>query len=347
MRDKSILPHLSERSNNRKSSLPFNVLDSIPEMEDGSQSENSIPSACGTVQLKEHDKEEFKHSEVVRKWRSLPTDITLPKLDNASSTAPGLNRGIGSPNSSSFLNIANMSLSPRGNSDKLKRENEIKCSNYILFEPIIAEQVSAGSHLSRYAFRSSLERVPETDGERLQSAHSKTKSNSAEKTTRASTKREKNKQVRSVKNVDLFDQQRQQLARKGPKIRVWFSYKQKDSAPDSSTKTLKDSPRKSRQLELSEELTFPRIILYQWEVHEEKPKFIKVPRPLKQQNKFPKLHRIPTALQEDQPIEGSSKDDLQDNYVRCDSPLPKLPQAPPPTPLRQRRPSGSSEKVPS
>lgn len=341
MRDKSILPHLSERRNNRKSSLPFNVLDAIPEMEDGSQ------SACGSVQLKEHDKEEFKHSEVVRKWRTLPTGINLPKLDNASTTAPGLNRGIRSPNSRSFLNIANVSLSPRGNNDKSKRENGIKCENYILFEPTIAEQVSAGTHLSRYAFRSSLERVPETDGERLQSAHSKPKSNSAEKTTRVSTKKEKNTQVRSVKNVDLFDQQREHLARKGPKIRVWFSYKQKDNAPDSTTKTLQDSPRKSRQLELSEELTFPRIILYQWEVHEEKPKFIKVPRTLKQQNKFPKLHRIPTALQEDQPIEDSSKDDLQDHYVRCDSPLPKLPQAPPPTPLRQRRPSGTSEKLPS
>lgn len=348
MRDKSILPRLGERRNsNRKSFMPLKVLDSIPEMEDGSPSGENTPSTCGDAHLKEHDKEEFKHNEAEKKWRNLPTGINLPKLDNTFSTAPGVNRGILSTNSSSFLNIANMSLSPRQNNDKSKRENEIKCANYLLFEPIIADKVSAGIHLSRYAFRSSLERVPETDGERLLSAQSKRKSNSEEKMKRHSTKKEKNKQERSLKSVDLFDQQRQQLARKGSQIRVWFSYKQKNNrpdTPDSLTKRLvHDSPGKSRQVEPNEELTFPRIILYQWEVHEEKPKFIKVPRSLKQQKKLPKLHRIPTASQEDQSNEEGNKD----HYVRCDSPLPKLPQAPPPTPLCQSRPSGSSENVPS
>ena len=348
MRDKSILPHVNERRNsNRKSFMPLKVLDSIPEMEDGSPSGENIPSACGNAHLKRHDDEEFKHNEAEKKWRNLPTGIKLPKLDNTFSTAPGVNRGIRSPNSSSFLNIANMSLSPRQKNDKSKRENEIKCANYPLFEPIIADQVSAGIHLSRYAFRSSLERVPETDGERLQSAHSKTKSNSAEKMKRDSTKKEKNKQVRSLKSVDLFDQQRQQLARKGPQIRVWFSYKQKYNRPDTPNSLTKrlvhDSPRKSQQVELNEELTFPRIILYQWEIHEGKPKLIKIPPSLKQQKKLPKLHRIPTASQEDQPNEDSNKD----HYVRCDSPLPKLPRAPPPTPLCQKRPAGSSENVPS
>lgn len=351
MREKSILPFLSERRNsNRKSSLPLKVLESIPEIEDGSPSENKIPSARGSVHLKEHDKEEFKkHSEAEKKWRNLPTGINLPKLDNKSSTAPGLIHGIRSPDSSSLLNIANMRLSPRENETQ-KRENDFNCTNYLLFEPTIADQVSADIPLSRYAFRSSLERIPETDGERLLSAHSKRKSNSAEKTKRVSTKTEKNKEVRTLKSVDLFDQQRQQLACKGPQIRVWFSYKQQDNRhnkPDSLTKRLHDSPGKSRQLALNEDLTFPKIILYQWEVHKERPKFIKVPRPQKQQKKLPKMHRIPTASQEDQPKEDSNKLDFQDNYVRCDSPLPKLPRAPPPTPRCQRCPSSSSGNGPS
>ena len=352
MRDKSILPHLNERRNsNRKSPLPLKVLDSIPETEDASPSEDNIPNAGVKVHLKERDQEGFQHNEAA-KWRNLPTGINLPKLDNTFSTAPGFNRENRSLNSSSFLNIANMSLSPRAHNDNSIREKEIKCGNYLLFEPIVSDQVSVGNHLSRYSFRSSLERIPETDGERLLSARSKTKSNNAaEKMKQDSTKKEKNKQVRSVKSVDLFDQQRQQLTRKGPQIRVWFSYKQRGNRLGTlnnlTNRLVHDSPGKSRQVELNEELRFPRIILYQWEVHEKKPKFIKVPRSLQQQKKLPKLHRIPTASQEDQPSEDSNKVDLQDHYVRRDSPLPKLPQAPPPTPLYQRSPSGSSRNVPS
>ena len=351
MRDKNVLPHLSERRNsNRKSPLPLKVLDSIPEIEDGPPSEDNIPNACGKVHLMERDQEELQHNEAA-KWRNLPTGINLPKLDNTSSTASGFNRGNRSLNSSNFLNIANMSLSPRAHNDKPKRENEIKSTNYLLFEPIITGQVSARNHLSRYSFRSSLERIPETDGERLLSARSKKKSNSAEKMKRDSIKKEKNKQVRSVKSVDLFDQQRQQLARKGPQIRVWFSHKQNGNRLDTlnglTNRLVHDSPGKSRQVDLNEELKFPRIILYQWEVHEEKPKFFKDLYSLQQEKKLPKVHRIPTASQEDQPNEDSSKVDLQDHYVRRDSPLPKLPQAPPPTPLYQRCPSGSSRNVPS
>ena len=356
MRDKSILPHLSERKNsNRKSPLSLKVLDSNPEIEDGSLSEDNILNACSKVHLMEHDKEESQRNEAA-KSRNLPTGINLPKLDNTSSTAHDFNRGNRSLNSSSFLNIANMSLSPRAHNDKSKRGNEIKSTTYLLFEPIITEQVSARNHLSRYSFRSSLERIPETDGERLLSARSKKKSNCAEKMKRDSTKKEMNKQVRSVKSVDLFDQQRQQLARKGPQIRVWFSYKQKGNRLDTlnglTNRLVHDLPGKSQQVELNEELRFPRIILYQWEVHEEKPKFFKDPHSLQQQKKLPKLHKIPTASQEDQPNEDqpnedSNKVDLQDHYVRRDSPLPKLPQAPPPTPLYQRCPSGSSRNVPS
>ena len=349
MRDKSILPHLSERRNsNRKSPLPLKVLDTIPEREDGSPSENNIPNARGKAHLKVHDKEEFQRNEAV-KWRNLPTGISLPKLDNISSTAPAFNRANRSLNASSFLNIANMSLSPRAHNDKSKQENQTKCGNYLLFEPIIADQVSAGNHLSRYSFRSSLERIPETDGERLLSARSKTKSNNAEKMKQDSIKKEKNQQVRSVRSVDLFDQQRQQLARKGPQIRVWFSYKQNGNRLDAlnslTNRLVHDSPGKSRQVGLNEELRFPRIILYQWEVHEEKPKFIKLPGSLQQQKKLPKLHRIPTASQEEQPNEDSNKVDLKNHYVRRDSPLPKLPLAPPPTPLYQTSPSGSSRNV--
>lgn len=351
MRDKSILSHLSEKRNsNRKSPLPIKVLDSIPEIEDGSPSEDNIPKACGKVHLKVHDKEEFQHNEGV-KWSNLPTRISLPKLDNTSSTAPGFNRANRSLNSSSFLNIANMSLSPRAHNYKSKQENETKCGNYLLYEPIIADQVSARNHLSRFSFRSSLERIPETDAERLLSVRSKTKSNNAEKTKQDSTKKEKNQQVRSVRSVDLFDQQGQQLARKGPQIRVWFSYKQMGNRLDAlnslTNGLVHDSPEKSRQVGLNEELRFPRIILYQWEVHEEKPKFIKLPRSLQQQKKLPKLHMSPTASQEHQPNEDSNKVDLQNHYVRRDSPLPKLPLAPPPTPLYQTSPSGSSRNVPS
>ncbi|XP_078367335.1 uncharacterized protein LOC144651275 [Oculina patagonica] len=338
MRDKSTLPFLSEGMNSyRKPSTPVTILDSIPENEDGSSNES----------LKVHQKEESKRDEAKKRWHKLSTAVNLPKLDNKSGTASSLDRGICSPNASSYLNIANMRLSPRENNEKLKRENDIKCANYLLFEPAIADQVSADIDLSRYAFRSTLERIPETDGERLQSAHSKRKSNSAEKEKRNSTTTEKKKKkVRSLKSLDLFDQQQQQLAREGPPIRVWFSYKQQNTrpvTPDRLTTRLQDPTDKPQKL--TGEHILPRIILYQWEVHKEQPKLIPTLGPKKQQKGLPKVHRIPTAPQA---IQHSEKDgDSIDDNVRSDSPLSKTPKAPPPTPRCHRCPSSSSGNVPS
>ncbi len=338
MRDKSTLPFLSEGMNSyRKPSTPVTILDSIPENEEGS----------GSEYLKEHHKGESKRDEAKKRWQKLSTAINLPKLDNKLGTASSLDRGICSPNPSSFLNIANLRLSPRENNEKLKREDDIKCANYLLFEPAIAGQVSADIDLSRYAFRSTLERIPETDGERLLSAHSKRDSNSAEKKKQNSnTTEKKKKQVRSLKSLDLFDQQQQQLAREGPPIRVWFSYKQQNTrpvAPDSFTTRLQDPSSKPQQL--TGEFILPRIILYQWEVHKEQPKIIPTLCPQKQQKVLPKVHRIPTAPQGNQPSEKDG-DSIDDN-ARSDSPLAKIPQAPPPTPRCHRCPSNSSGNVPN
>lgn len=339
MRDKSTLPFLGERMNSyRKPSLPVTILDSIPENENGSSNEY----------LKVHQKEESKHEEAKKRWHKLSTAVNLPKLDNKSGTASGVNRGICSPNSGSILNIANMRLSPRENNEKHKRENDIKCANYLLFEPAIADQVSADIDLSRYAFRSTLERIPETDGERLLSAHSKRKSNREEKEKRDSTttEKKKKKEVRSLKSLDLFDQQQQQLAREGPPIRVWLSYKQQNTrpvTPDSFMTRLQDPSGKPQQL--NEDIVLPRIILYQWEVHKEQPKFIQPLRPQKQQKGLPKVHRVPTAPQGNQHSEKDG-DSIDDN-VRSDSSLSKIPQAPPPTPRCHKCPSSSSGNVPS
>lgn len=149
----------------------------------------------------------------------------------------------------------------------------------------------------------------------------------------------------SLKSLDLFDQQQQQLAREGPPIRVWFSYKHQHTrpmTPESFTKRLQDSSSRLQQLN---EFILPRIILYQWEVHEEQPKFVKNLPPQKQQKGLPKVHRIPTAPQDNQTSEKNG-DSIYDS-VRPDSPLSKIPQPPPPTPRCQRCPSSSSGNVPS
>ena len=338
MRDKGTFPFLGDGINGyRKPSLSVPILDSIPENEEGS----------GSEYLKEHHKGESKRDEAKRRWHKLSTAINLPKLDNKSGTASGLDRGICSPNSRSFLNVGNMRLSPRENNERPKRDNDIKCANYLLFEPAITDQVSADIGLARYAFRSALDRIPETDGERLLSAHSKKKSNSADKTVKDSTtaEKKKKKQMYSLKSLDLFDQQQQQLAREGPPIRVWFSYKHQHTrpmTPESFTKRLQDSSSRLQQLN---EFILPRIILYQWEVHEEQPKFVKNLPPQKQQKGLPKVHRIPTAPQDNQTSEKNG-DSIYDS-VRPDSPLSKIPQPPPPTPRCQRCPSSSSGNVPS
>ena len=321
----------------RKPSLTVTILDSIPENEDGSSHEN----------LKELHEGESKRDEAKKRWHKLSTAITLPKLNNKFTQVShsGLDRKIFSPYSNGFLNITNMKLSPREDNEKPKREDDIKSANYLLFEPAISDRVSADIDLSRYAFRSALERIPETDGERLLSAHSKKKSNSAEREKQDSPAKKKKKQVRSLKSLDLFYQQQQQLALKGPPIRVWFSHKQQNdrpATPNNFTNRLQDSCDKSQQLQKN--FVLPRIILYQWEVHEKKPKIIKSLDHQKQQKGLPKVHRIPTASQANQPSEknGNSIDD----NARSDSPLSKIPQAPPPTPRCHRCPSSLSEDVP-
>lgn len=340
MRDKSTLPFLGEKMNSytyRKPSLPVTILDSIPENEDGSSHEN----------LKEHHEGESKRDEAKKRWHKLSTAITLPRLNNKSANVSysGLDRKISSPYSNGFLNITNMRLSPREDNEKPKREDDIKCANYLLFEPAISDRVSGDIDLSRYAFRPALERIPETDGERFLSAHSKKVSNSAEREKQDSPAKKKKKQVRSLKSLDLFYQQQQQIARKGPPIRVWFSQKQQNNrpaTPGNFTKKLQDSCDKSQ--ELQKDFVLPRIILYQWEVHEKQPKIIKSLGHQKQLKGLPKVHRIPTASQENQPSERNG-DSIDDN-VRSDSPLSKIPQAPPPTPRCHRCSSSLAENVP-
>lgn len=363
MRDRNVLPFLGKKMNKyRKSSLCINILDSIPEdqQEDVTSivTELNVPSGRGNVYLKEHetDLEESQHDEAKEKGlNNSTTGITLPKLENKSNT--GLDRGIRSPKSSSgFLNIANMRLSPRReNMEKPKRENDIKCANYLIYEPTVAEQVTADIDISRYAFRPAMDRRPETNGERLLSAHSKRKSNSAEKVKRDCTMTEKNankkKQARSLKSLDLFDQQRAQIARKGPPTRVWFSYKEQDNhheTPDSFAKRLHGSAGKTRQQ--NEDFVFPTIVLYQWEVHHKQPNFIKNSRSRKAQRRLPVLHRIPTAPQEDQPGDkdgyDNGYDEIECNVSRSDSPPSKIPQPPPPTPRCQSCPSSSYGNFP-
>ena len=346
MRDRNILPFLGERMNNyKKSSLRIKILDSIPENDVGTSTQmKSLPSFCGNMNVIERKKAESKHDMAEKGHNSLPNDINLPKLENKSTTASGFEQEIpGSPNSSSFLNIANMRLSPRENTEKPKREAGINSANYLIYEPSVGDQVTANIDLSRYAFRSSLERIPETERERLSSAQSKRKSNSADgekkdlTTTEKKISKKKEARAGNVNNVDLFDQQRQQLARKGPPTRVLFSCKLKKSRPGTP-----DSFNKSQ--EMNEDFPFPRIVLYQWEVHEQ-PKIIKTLRSRKFPKRLPVLHRIPTAPQGNQPIDKDGDDSGDENVRRPESPLSKIPHPPPPTPRCQRCPSRSSENV--
>lgn len=346
MRDRNILPFLGERMNNyKKSSLRIKILDSIPENDVGTSTQmKSLPSFCGNMNVIQRKKAESKHDMAEKGHNSLPNDINLPKLENKSTTASGFEQEIpGSPNSSSFLNIANMRLSPRENTEKPKREAGINSANYLIYEPSVGDQVTANIDLSRYAFRSSLERIPETERERLSSAQSKRKSNSADgekkdlTTTEKKISKKKEARAGNVNNVDLFDQQRQQLARKGPPTRVLFSCKLKKSRPGTP-----DSFNKSQ--EMNEDFPFPRIVLYQWEVHEQ-PKIIKTLRSRKFPKRLPVLHRIPTAQQGNQPIDKDGDDSGDENVRRPESPLSKIPHPPPPTPRCQRCPSRSSENV--
>lgn len=353
MRDRSFLPLLDGKTKNRNTLYRTKTLESIPEHA-GEDIEDNIPwpKAHGSFDANEQGKETIAIS------TDLNPAVNLPKLEKKSNTnrvgTPSKldHRTIHSPKSSSFLSIANMPLSPREKAaEKSKRENEIKSANYLIYEPTIAEHVTTEIELSRYAFRATLDRIPETDGERLLSAHSKRKSNSGDKkrrnsgTTERNSEGEKNtaivsqlmsgnkKQMASLRSVDLFAQQRQEFARNGPPTRVAFSYKMIQGHADSVSfmeqghQGLHDSPAKSLQLN-AEDVVFPRIVLYQWEVHEQ-PKLIKAFRPRRPKKR---LHRIPTGQvpQDHQTDDGN--DDMDDMTIRPDSSVFKLPQPPPPTP---------------
>lgn len=259
-----------------------------------------------------------------------------------------------SPDASSFLNVANMHLSPREKaSEETKGKSDIKSANYLFYEPPFDDHVTAGIDMSQYAFRTTLERIPETDGERLLSGHGKRNSNSGdEKKQTSHTTQQKSeghkvlakvnqpitgdkKQMVCVRNLDLFAQQRQHFARNGHLTRVAFSYKMIQGDPRSlieqTNQETVDSPTKAPQLRPNaKDVVFPQIVLYQWEVHEQQ-KFIKAHRQRKPRKK---LHRIPTGntLQEHQQADSDNDKEKDDIGIRPDGSVFKFPRAPPTTP---------------
>ncbi|XP_022791092.1 uncharacterized protein LOC111330491 [Stylophora pistillata] len=298
MRERNILPFLGEKMNDyKKSSQGIKVLDSIPESDIGASSR--LPRFCYNKSVSECKKQGLEHK--TEKWSKSPSNgVNLPKLENRSPAAPHLERTIGSPNPTGFLNVANIPFSPRENTgDKFKKEPGINCEDYVMYEPACtaANLATTNIELSRYAFRSSLERIPETDGERFLSAHSKEKLHSADvenkepNTSERKTSKRRETQPSSLKNVDLFHQQRQHL----------------------------------------------------WEVHEQ-PKINKALQSRKYPKRLPLLHKIPTAPQDNQPIDGDDKADENDTKIP-QSPLSKIPHPPPPTPRSQTCPPSSSGNI--
>ena len=350
MRDKGFLPSLDGKANIWNTLYRAQTLESIPEHAGEDSDEVTWPNAHDSLEKKDQEKD----------FTTVSTGINLPKLENKSipqrvSTPCKLNhQGILSPKSSSFLSIANMRLSPREKAtEKSKQESEIKNGNFLTYEPTVSDHVTADIDLSSYAFRAKLDRIPETDGERLLSAHGKRRSNSGDNkkqnsaTTEKSSEEEKTsdtvsqlmngkkKQKASLKSLDLFAQQRPQFARNYPPTRVAFSYKMihgdLQSFMEQRNQGFQESSAKSLPLN-AEDVVFPQIVLYQWEVHNQ-PKFIKAFRPRKQRKK---LHRIPTGKtpQDSQSgvDEGEGKDEIDDTALRPDSSAYKLPNPPPPTP---------------
>ena len=336
MRDRSSLPYLVERTNTRNMLYRVQTLESIPE-HSGEDFEDEISRPIAR-DAREQD----------NNWKVLSTGTNLPKLVNKLGTIQRADtpskldqRGISSSKSSSFLNVANMPLSPREKAaDKPKREDNIRSAKYLIYEPTVSDHVTSEIDLSRYAFRATLDRIPETDGERLLSAHGQRKSDSADKTKRNSGSTETSPQVSttvsrgtknkvsSLKSLDLYAQQRNQLVHKGPPTRVAFSYKM--IRGDLHSQGLREPIAKSQNLS-AEDVVFPRIVLYQWEVHHEQPKFINPFTPRKSRKK---LHRIPTGQgpQANLPGDNERKDDINHDVIRPDSSGFKFPKAPPPTP---------------
>ncbi|CAH3188678.1 unnamed protein product [Porites evermanni] len=73
-----------------------------------------------------------------------------------------------------------MPLSSRAKGEKLRRPSDAKGTNYLICEPTAVGHAMNEANISRYAFRATLDRIPETDGEKLLNAHGKRKSNSGE-----------------------------------------------------------------------------------------------------------------------------------------------------------------------
>lgn len=359
MRERNSLPYLVERTNARNMLYRVKTLESIPEHV-GEDFDDDI--SCGS-------------NEQESDWKVMSSTISLPKIVNNSQhrradTPSRFDRqGIRLPRANSFLNVANMPLSSRGKGDKQRRPGDAKGTNYLICEPTAVGHAMNESNISRYAFRATLDRIPETDGEKLLNTHGKRKSNSGERTQQKSGLTENNaeadmkadeksveqkERVSSVaednthevkklaklspvisgnknkgtnlRSIDLYAQQKSQFELKGAPTRVAFSYKliQNDLASR--------EPPDKLQHPSAEDVVFPRIVMYQWEVHE-KPKLIK---PLRPRKSLKKLHRIPTGNTEQDYhppcLEEDGEDNLNDNVLRPDSSAFKFPQAPPPTP---------------
>ena len=340
MRDRSCLPLLDGNTNIRNPSHRFKTLESIPE------------------QVEDVHDISWPHTLVSVNETKKP-GINLPRLANKTQLhRPGTPskldyRPTRSPKTSSFLNVANMRLSPREKAtEKTKRTSDIKSANFLIYEPSLeADHVTAEVDLSRYSFRATLDRIPETDGERLLSANGKRKSDSADKKKRNSGTTEKSSEAEKtlakmnqlstvnanqavcLRSLDLFAQQEHYFARHGPPTRVAFSHKmiQGDlqSFMEQRNQGFYELPAKSPQLN-AEEVVFPQIVLYQWEVHE-RPKAIKTFRPRKAHKK--NVHRIHTGNVPQGYHAGDNEVEEKDGIaIRPDSSVSKLPKAPPPTP---------------
>ena len=344
MRDRSCLPLLQGKTNHRNTLHRVKTLESIPEHTEDSH--NILwPHALVSVDAVKSP------------------GINLPKLVNKSQLhRPGTPskldyRATRSPKTSGFLNIENMRLSRREKAtERMKRTSDTQGANFLIYKPSFETgHVTPEVDLSRYAFRAALDRIPETDGERLLSENGKIKSDSADKkkrnlgTTEKSSEGEKTLakinqpstvtgSVVCLRNLDLFAQQEHYFARHGPPTRVAFSYKmiQGDlqSFMEQRNQELYKLPAKLPQLN-AEEVVFPKIVLYQWEVHE-RPKAIKTFRPRKAHKK--KVHRIPTGNVPQEYHPGDGEVDERDCIaIRPDSSIFKLPKAPPSTPKCESR----------
>ena len=359
MRERNSLPYLVERTNARNMLYRVKTLESIPEHV-GEDLDDDM--SCGS-------------NEQESDWKVMSSTISLPKIVNKSQkqradTPSRFDRQrFRLPRANSFLNVANMPLSSRGKGEKPRRPGDAKSTNYLICEPTAVGHAMNEANLSRYAFRATLDRIPETDGEKLLNAHGKRKSNSGERTKQKSDSTENNAEAdmkaneksverkervslvaennthevkklaklspvisgnknkgTNLRSIDLYAQQKSQFALKGPPTRVAFSYKmiQNDLV-------CREPPDKLQHLS-TEDVVYPRIVMYQWEVHE-KPKHIK---PICPRKSLKKLHRIPTgnAEQDYHPpcLEEEGEDNLNDNVLRPDSSALIFPQAPPPTP---------------